>query len=118
MTTTKRRSRNIPWLSAVRFHKEIAARAENSFFSLNGRDPKSERWTSLTDFEPASLAGPWEFDPERMVSAAFHYDTPATDKSRDAFLQAQGWRVFRTPARAILETPNNVIEKIKRSLNQ
>lgn len=67
----KRRSRNIPWLNVVRFHKEIAARAESSFFSLNGRDSKAERWTSLSEFEPEDMAGPWRIKGETLVSNPF-----------------------------------------------
>jgi hypothetical protein len=71
MTELKKRSRNIPWLNVVRFHKEIAARAESSFFSLNGRDSKAERWTSLRGFEPEDVAGPWRVDAGSMVSNPF-----------------------------------------------
>lgn len=48
--------------------------------------------------------------------AEFHAGQATTDRSRDAFLQAQGWRVLRIPARAVLETPHNVIERIKEAL--
>ena len=67
----KQRSRNIPWPNVVRFHKEIAARAESSFFSLNGKDTKAERWTSLRSFEPEDVAGPWRLDAGAMVSNPF-----------------------------------------------
>ena len=67
----KQRSRNIPWPNVVRFHKEIAARAESSFFSLNGKDAKAERWTSLRGFEPEDVAGPWRLDAGAMVSNPF-----------------------------------------------
>lgn len=71
MTERKQRSRNIPWGNVVRFHKEIAARAESSFFSLNGRDAKAERWTSLKGFEPEDVAGLWRVDAGAMVSNTF-----------------------------------------------
>ena len=48
--------------------------------------------------------------------AEHHYEREATDRSRDSFLQAQRWRVLRIPARAIFETPHNVIQMIKDSL--
>jgi hypothetical protein len=66
-----RRSRNLPWKNVVQFHKEIAARAESSFFSLNGRDSKAERWTSLDGFEPHDIAGPWHISSTSMVSNPF-----------------------------------------------
>jgi hypothetical protein len=71
MSERKQRSRSIPWPNVVRFHKEIAARAESSFFSLNGRDAKAERWTSLKGFEPEDVAGPWHVDARALVSDPF-----------------------------------------------
>ena len=67
----KRRGRNIPWLNVVRFHKEIASRAESSFFSLNGSDPNAERWSSINDFDISNLAGPWCIPKEKIVSNSF-----------------------------------------------
>jgi len=52
----------------------------------------------------------------KVDGAEFHDETKMTDRSRDSFLQAQGWKVLRVPARAILEMPHNVIEKIKGGL--
>ncbi len=65
------RSREIPWLPVVRFHKEIVTRAEEGFFSLNGRDDQSERWSSIPSFEPANLAGPWKLDTQGIQSRPF-----------------------------------------------
>jgi len=66
-----RRGRNIPWLPVVQFHKEIAARAENSFFSIHAKDANAERWSSLESFEPGSLSGPWELEASQLTSNAF-----------------------------------------------
>jgi hypothetical protein len=55
----------------VKFHKEIAARAESSFFSLNGRDSTAERWTSALGFEPTGLAGPWRIPVDALISTPF-----------------------------------------------
>jgi hypothetical protein len=71
MTMAHRNSRNIPWKNVVRFHKEIAARAESRFFSLNGRDTTAERWTSVSQFEPTGLAGPWRVPGNALVSSPF-----------------------------------------------
>ncbi len=65
------RGREIPWLPVVRFHKEVVARAEEGFFSLNGRDDQSDRWTSLAGFSPPDLAGPWTIPVKSLVSRAF-----------------------------------------------
>lgn len=65
------RGREIPWLPVVQFHKEVVARAEEGFFSLNGRDHQADRWTSIADFDPNDLAGPWSAPANALVSRAF-----------------------------------------------
>jgi len=55
----------------VRFHKEVVTRAEQGFFSLSGRDDQAERWTSLPNFEPSDLAGPWQIDCDGIRSLPF-----------------------------------------------
>jgi len=68
---TDYRGREIPWLSVVRFHKEVVTRAEQGFFSLYGRDDQAERWTSLPDFDPSDLAGPWQIESDDIHSQPF-----------------------------------------------
>lgn len=65
------RSRGIPWLTAVRFHKEIVARAEQSFFSLNAKDHQAERWSNLTAYEPDTMSGPWLLPRDVIQSQSF-----------------------------------------------
>lgn len=65
------RGREIPWLPVVRFHREVVTRAEQGFFSLNGRDDQAERWTSLPNFDPDDLAGPWQIDQQDVHSQPF-----------------------------------------------
>lgn len=65
------RSRGIPWLNVVRFHKEIAARAEQSFFSLFAKDDQAERWSGLVRFEPDAITGPWSVPRESIRSQPF-----------------------------------------------
>lgn len=65
------RGRQIPWLKVVRFHKEIVTRAEEGFFSLNGRDDQAERWSSLTGFVPDGLEGPWIVEKNSIRSKPF-----------------------------------------------
>ena len=67
----KYRARTIPWLRVVQFHKDIVARAEEGFFSLNGGDDQAERWTSLSGFEPADMAGPWPIATSSLRSRPF-----------------------------------------------
>lgn len=64
------RGRDLPWLPIVRFHKEIACRAEESFFSLSS-DDQAERWSSLVDFEPDDLGGPWTLSAHGLRSQSF-----------------------------------------------
>ncbi|GAB4154402.1 MAG: hypothetical protein Kow00107_04520 [Planctomycetota bacterium] len=68
---TDYRGREIPWLPVIRFHKEIVIRAEEGFFSLCGRDGQDERWTSLRNFDPDNLAGPWQIDSREIQSRHF-----------------------------------------------
>lgn len=68
--TPAHRGRELPWLPIVRFHKEIACRAEESFFSLAG-DDQAERWSSVEHFEPDELAGPWRLDARDVRSQHF-----------------------------------------------
>jgi len=65
------RGREIPWLPVVQFHKEVVARAEQGFFSLNGRDDQAERWSSLPAFDPDDLAGPWQIASDDIRSRPF-----------------------------------------------
>ena len=65
------RGREIPWLSVVQFHHEIATRAEQGFFSLYAKDAQDERWSSLTDFEPETMPGPWGCSEEVIRSKTF-----------------------------------------------
>lgn len=41
-----------------------------------------------------------------------HQRRTAEDQARDSFLRAQGYEVYRTPARAVRETPATVIQEI------
>ena len=45
-----------------------------------------------------------------------HEDTPEQDRARDAFLIAEGYKVHRIPARAVFETPFEVVRGIAEGL--
>ena len=47
----------------------------------------------------------------------FHESRTARDRGRDAFLTAEGYRVHRIPARAVLETPFEVVRGIGEALS-
>jgi very-short-patch-repair endonuclease len=50
------------------------------------------------------------------VDGANHDSRREEDKARDAFLQAQGYQVLRFAARAVLETPFDVVSIIGKTL--
>ena len=50
------------------------------------------------------------------VDGKQHQESMEQDKARDAYLQGQGHTVYRTPARAVLETPFEVIHRIEEML--
>lgn len=55
----KNKIRQIPWDKVISFHKEIASRAEESFFSLN-IDDEADRWSSIEGNIVNNLSGPWK----------------------------------------------------------
>jgi hypothetical protein len=50
------------------------------------------------------------------VDGPQHEKRTAEDQARDAMLRARGYDVFRTPARAVRETPSQVIQGISQAL--
>jgi len=65
------RSREVPWHSIIRFHKEIVTQAEENFFSLELGESEAERWTELIHFDLDDLAGPWKIDRRCIRSQLF-----------------------------------------------
>lgn len=65
------RGRAIPWLQVVQFHEEIVKRAEKGFYALNGNDALSNRWSSLSGFNPDQLSGPWTLPTISITSRPF-----------------------------------------------
>jgi hypothetical protein len=63
-----RELREVPWERLVRFHKEICRRAEESFFSLSAGDTNAERWSSLSNYDPENLSGPWKLRKDTVLS--------------------------------------------------
>lgn len=61
-------NKEIPWTRIVSYHKEITKRAEEAFFSLVIKNDHSERWSSLIEFNPEQLSGPWETSIDRLNS--------------------------------------------------
>lgn len=80
------RGRQIPWVSVLKFHKDIVARAEQSFFAINNiMNDQHERWTSLTGFNPESMAGPWQIERESIQSQQFLW-TLEQDRHESIFM--------------------------------
>lgn len=101
MAKAKRKKRNVPWLPLIKFHQEIVARAEDSFFSLNARDDQDDRWTNLRGFQPTSLAGPWEVNGNSLLSAPFRREVDQQGHS-SIFVGGPGYLHFQRqfPSRA------------------
>ena len=82
--------REIPWDRMVRFHKEICRRSEETFFSLAAGDANSDRWSSLENFAPENLAGPWEIPYDGLVSDEL-YKRLRAEEAIDLFLGGPCW---------------------------
>ena len=96
MSKTTHRGRDIPWTNIVQFHKDVVARAESGFFSLNGKDDQAERWTSLPNFLPTDLAGPWTLDRDDIHSQPFRLALEQGNHS-SVFLGGPGFLGFDRP---------------------
>ncbi|MEA4970137.1 MAG: hypothetical protein VB051_06320 [Candidatus Pelethousia sp.] len=59
---------SVPWQQIISLHKEIARRAEDSFFSLPLSQESFKRWASLSNFAPTQLAGPWSVNASAIDS--------------------------------------------------
>jgi len=67
VTMTSPHARVVPWHAVVQFHRGVAQRARQRFFTLPVSASASQRWRSLGGFEPRQLAGPWEVDPGALA---------------------------------------------------
>jgi len=65
------KKREIPWKGVVAFHKEVARRAEESFFALPLSRTPSDRWSSILNLEPVDFAGDWQFSSDAVQSNSF-----------------------------------------------
>lgn len=65
------KKRDIPWDRVVPFHREIARRAEESFFALPLGKTQSDRWSSIAELEPTDFAGDWHFPSQALISKSF-----------------------------------------------
>jgi very-short-patch-repair endonuclease len=61
----------VPWLQLVRFHREIAKRAERGLFAFNPSDDQGDRWSSFDGFDETNLAGPWRIPTSSVKSRPF-----------------------------------------------
>jgi len=64
----------VPWHAVAQFHREVMGRAGEAFFALPVTVSATERWSSLTGFEPGQLAGPWEVDFDALASPHLQRD--------------------------------------------
>jgi hypothetical protein len=82
-------ARAVPWPAVVQFHREVMRRAGEAFFALPVTVSATERWSSLTDFEPEQFAGPWEVGFEALASPHLQRDVRAG--TGEAFIGGPCW---------------------------
>lgn len=86
---TSSRARVVPWHAVVQFHREVARCAGEALFTLPITASATERWGSLTGFEPGQLAGPWEVGFESLTSP--HLQRNARAEIGEAFIGGPCW---------------------------
>jgi hypothetical protein len=57
---------DVPWLQIIRLHHSVAVRSDRQFGRIDAQDQQSARWSSLEDFQPDDLDGPWPM-PEACI---------------------------------------------------
>jgi hypothetical protein len=82
-------ARAVPWHALVQFHREVTRRAGEAFFALPVTVSATERWSSLTGFEPEQLAGPWELDFGALASP--HLQRDVRTGTGEAFIGGPCW---------------------------
>jgi very-short-patch-repair endonuclease len=50
---------DVPWLQIIRLHHSVAVRSDRQFGRIEAQDQQSARWSSLGEFQPGDLDGPW-----------------------------------------------------------
>lgn len=82
-------ARAVPWQAVVQFHREVARRAEQTYFALPVTAAGAERWSPLTGFEPEGFEGPWVIEPAVLESA--HLRRDASTGTAEAFVGGPCW---------------------------
>jgi len=79
----------VPWPAVVKFHREVLGGAGGAVFALPVTASGTERWSSLTGFEPGQFAGPWEIDLQALAST--HLQQDVQTGSANAFIGGPCW---------------------------
>lgn len=79
----------VRWVAVAQFHREVACCAGEALFALPVTVSATERWSSLTGFEPEQLAGPWEVDIEALASP--HLQRELQNGMVEAFIGGPCW---------------------------
>lgn len=87
--TKQFKKREIPWANVIEFHKEIARRAEESFFTLPISNPPSENW-SIVDFDPKDFGGDWLLNEQSLLNESLKNIIP-NGASIEAFIGGPCW---------------------------
>ena len=75
----------VPWLQIIRLHQAVAVRADRHFGLIEAQDQQSSRWSSLEDFQPSDLDGPWPV-PEACIRSESFRSALAQDRGASLFL--------------------------------
>lgn len=83
----------IDWLKVVRLHKQIVATAQQDAYEL-AIPERGSRWTSLDDFEPDEMSGPWSIPLSSARTREF-LKAVVTDRGGQCCLGGPGFLRFR-----------------------
>ena len=86
------RIREIDWPKVVQFHRDIAWRAEENYFSITASNTGSDRFAYLRDFAPTDMAGPWRTTPQSIGNHLIQ-KMQQNDLPQDIFLGVPCWYV-------------------------
>jgi hypothetical protein len=62
---------DVPWLQIIRLHQAVAVRTDRHFGLIEAQDQQSSHWSSLEDFQPGDLDGPWPVPTACIRSESF-----------------------------------------------
>lgn len=86
--------RDIPWARVVAFHREIARRAEESFFQLALGNAPSDRWSAIHNFVPPNLSDTWTLQTDNLSEPAVRAWKQSA-KALELYIGGPSWPISR-----------------------